>query len=132
MRCIDYAKGDDGTHSVQGPLQVPSRRADRVAALTPGLIRTHWEWSWTYLLAVAGGLLEGLDEASSSGRNDGAGGLSVLDGELDGHAKSSPVLLGGLGDILTDLLGGETKGTDLGGQGGGGTHLTTGDTEENL
>jgi hypothetical protein len=34
-----------------------------------------------------------------------------------------------LGDIFTDFLGGETQGTDLGGQRGGGTYFTTSCTE---
>lgn len=38
---------------------------------------------------------------------------------------------GGLGDIFTDLLGGETKRTDLGGKSGRGTDLTSGGTEVN-
>ena len=51
-------------------------------------------------------------------------GLSVLDGQLDGDLQALPVS-GGLHDVLSDLLGTETQGTDLGGQGGGGAHLSS-------
>ncbi len=54
------------------------------------------------LLAVPGRLLEGLDDKGRGGGNDGNGGLTVLDGQLDGDAQTLPVA-GGLGDIFTDL-----------------------------
>jgi hypothetical protein len=54
------------------------------------------------LLAVPGRLLEGLDDEGRSGGNDGDGGLTVLDGQLDGDAQTLPVT-GSLGDIFTDL-----------------------------
>jgi len=50
--------------------------------------------------------------------------LSVLDGELDSDLETLP-LAGGLGDVLTDFLGREAEGTDLGGQGGGGTDFAS-------
>jgi hypothetical protein len=53
------------------------------------------------LLAVARGLLEGLDDERGGGRDDGDSGLTVLDGELDGDAEALPVS-GGFGDIFTD------------------------------
>jgi len=65
------------------------------------------------LLAVTWGLLEGLDDERRSRGDDRDGGLTVLDGELHGDAKTLPVT-SGLGDIFTDLLGRETEGTDLG------------------
>src|SRR5687767_2775098 len=40
------------------------------------------------LLAVARGLLEGLDDKRGSSRDNGNGGLTVLDGELDSHAQA--------------------------------------------
>ena len=93
------------------------------------------------LLAITWGLLEGLDDEGRGGRNDGDGGLTVLDGELHGDAKTLPVT-GGFGNIFSDLygfistcssearlpecaielekrtLGRETKGTDLGSERG--------------
>lgn len=54
------------------------------------------------LLAVPGRLLEGLDDKRGGGGNDGDGGLTVLDGQLDRDAQTLPVS-GGLGDIFTDL-----------------------------
>jgi hypothetical protein len=109
------------------------------------------------LLPVAGGLLEGADDERRSGGDNRDGGLTVLDGELDGHAETllhvgrTAVLslenglprslrrdravgeelipypvTSGLGDIFTDLLGRETKRTDLGGKGRRGADLTTG------
>jgi len=69
------------------------------------------------LLAVPGRLLEGLDDEGGGGGNDGNGGLTVLDGQLDGDTETLPVT-SGLGDIFTDLFGRETEGTDLGGERG--------------
>jgi hypothetical protein len=54
------------------------------------------------LLAVAGRLLEGLDDERRSGGNNGNGSLTVLDGQLDRDAETLPVT-SGLGDIFTDL-----------------------------
>ena len=76
------------------------------------------------LLAITRRLLQGLDDEGSGRGNDVDGGLTVLDGELDSDLETFPVL-GGLGDVVTDLLGGETEGTDLGGQGRGGSDFTT-------
>ena len=95
-----------------------------------------------HLLPVPVWLLEGLDD-QGSGRGDNGNlntettyldfrysfhfphlSLSVLDGELDGDLETFPVA-GGLGDVLSDLLGRETEGTDLGGEGGRGSDLTT-------
>ena len=42
-------------------------------------------------------------------------GLSVLNGELYSDLEALPVS-GGLCNVLTNLLGGETKGTDLAGK----------------
>jgi hypothetical protein len=49
--------------------------------------------------------LEGTDDEGRGGGNNGDGGLTVLDSELDSHTETLPVT-GGLGDVLTDLLGG--------------------------
>lgn len=57
------------------------------------------------LLAVSGGLLEGADDEGGGGGHNGDGGLTVLDGELNGHAETFPVA-GGLGDVFTDFFGG--------------------------
>ena len=56
------------------------------------------------LLAVSGRLLKGLDDEGGSGGNDGDGGLTVLDGQLDSDTETLPVT-SGLGDIFTDLCG---------------------------
>lgn len=76
------------------------------------------------LLSVTRGLLESSDDQRRGRGDDGHGGLSVLDGQLDGDTDTL-VSLGGLGNILTNLLGGQTEGTDLGGEGGRGTNLST-------
>jgi len=69
------------------------------------------------LLAVTRGLLKSLDDERRGGRNNGDGSLSVLDGQADSDTETFPVT-SGLGDIFTDLLGRETKRTDLGREGG--------------
>ena len=51
-------------------------------------------------------------------QEDGDDNPPVLDLELDGDLEALP-LLGGLGDVISDLLGGQAEGTDLGGQGAG-------------
>uniref|UniRef100_A0A2P2KFV1 60S ribosomal protein L12-like n=1 Tax=Rhizophora mucronata TaxID=61149 RepID=A0A2P2KFV1_RHIMU len=81
------------------------------------------------LLAVALGLLEGLDD-EGGGRGDHRDlSLTVLDGELDGDAEALPVLGGFLGNIFTDLLGRQTQRTDLGSERGSCTHLAAGDSD---
>ena len=77
-----------------------------------------------HLLAVTRGLLQSLDDEGRGRGDDVDGGLTVLDGQLDGDLQTLPVL-SGLGDVVTDLLGGETKGTDLGGKSGCGGNFTT-------
>lgn len=53
------------------------------------------------LLAVSWWFLESLDDEGGCGWDDRDGGLTVLDGELDGDAEALPVA-GGFGDIFTD------------------------------
>ena len=57
------------------------------------------------LLLVPRGLLEGSNNQCAGGRNDRDLGLAVLDGELHSHSNALE-LLGGLGNVFTDLLGG--------------------------
>ena len=80
------------------------------------------------LLAVPRGLLERLDDEGGGGGHHADFGLPVLDGELDGDLEALPVL-GGLGDVVADLLGGEAERANLGGQGGGGRDLASDGTE---
>merc|ERR1712039_129331 len=70
------------------------------------------------LLPVPGRLLQRLDDEGGGGGDHGAGGLSVLHLQLHGPLQTLPVT-GGLGNVISDLLGGETKGTNLGGKGRG-------------
>ncbi len=101
------------------------------------------------LLAVTRWLLEGLDDEGRGGWNNGDGGLTVLDGESDGDTESllyAQDLLAGyiticnclvdaypvtscLGDIFSDLLWGETEGTNLWSERRGSADLTSGGTE---
>ena len=83
------------------------------------------------LLLVTDGLVEGLDDESGSAGDDLDGGLTVLHDELAGDTETLPVL-GSLGDIITDLFGVETEGTDLGGKSGTGGGLTTDNLDEDL
>ena len=64
------------------------------------------------LLPVPGRLLQRLDDEGGGGGNHGAGGLSVLHLQLHGHLQTLPVA-GGLGNVVSDLLGGQTEGTNL-------------------
>merc|ERR1719188_1717667 len=77
-----------------------------------------------HLLPVPGGLLEGLDDEGSGGGHHRALGLPVLDTELNSDLETLPVS-GGLGDVISNLLGRETKGTDLGGKRGGSSNLAS-------
>lgn len=77
------------------------------------------------LLLITRSLLESSNDESGSSRNKGDSGLTVLDLELDCDVNTSSVLLGGLDDIITDLLGGETQRTELGSQGSGVGLLTS-------
>mmetsp|Transcript_28408 Transcript_28408/g.44167 ORF Transcript_28408/g.44167 Transcript_28408/m.44167 type:complete len:198 (+) Transcript_28408:51-644(+) len=77
-----------------------------------------------HLLAVTNGLVEGLHDQRRGRGDDTDGSLTVLHGELNGHVQSLPVH-GGFLDILTDLLGGETEGTNLGGEGRSATNFAT-------
>merc|ERR1719411_564448 len=70
------------------------------------------------LLPVPGRLLQRLDDEGGGGGNHGAGGLSVLHLQLHGHLQTLPVA-GGLSNVVSDLLGGETEGTNLGCKGRG-------------
>ena len=67
------------------------------------------------LLPVPWGLLEGLDDEGRGGRHHGALGLPVLDAELNSDLQTLPVS-GGLGDVISHLLGGEAEGTNLEGK----------------
>ncbi|ANB14590.1 60S ribosomal protein L12 [Sugiyamaella lignohabitans] len=81
------------------------------------------------LLSVSWGFLKSSDEERRGRGNNRDSGLTVLDGQLNSDTDTLEVL-GGLGDIFTDLLGGETKRTDLGGKSGRSTNFTTDSTEE--
>ena len=72
-----------------------------------------------HLLPVPRGLLESLDDEGGGRGNHAARGLPVLNLELDSDLESLP-FLGGLGDVVSDLLGRQAEGTDLGGQGAAG------------
>ena len=80
------------------------------------------------LLPVPGRFLEGLDDESRGRGNNLHLGLPVLDGEFDGDLESLPVLCG-LGDVVTDLLWGQTQGTDLWGQSRGCGDLASNSTK---
>jgi hypothetical protein len=74
------------------------------------------------LLAVTRGLLKSSDDQGRGGRNNGNLSLTVLNGQLNGDTETLPVS-STLSNVFSDLLGGETKGTDLGSEGTGSTDL---------
>ena len=76
------------------------------------------------LLPVTWRLLQCLDDQGGGRGNHLHAGLTVLDDEPNGDLEALPVP-GGLHDVITNLLGRQTEGTNLGGQGGGGGHLTS-------
>lgn len=82
-----------------------------------------------HFLPISLRLLERLDDERSSRGHDRDLRLSILNSELHGDAESLPVLGGLFGDVLSDLFGGESEGADLGGEGGGGADLASGDAD---
>ena len=78
------------------------------------------------LLSIARAFLQGLDHERSSGGEDSNEALTVLDHQLNLDLDSSPVG-GGLLDVFTDLLGGHTERTALGGESGGTGDFATND-----
>lgn len=65
-----------------------------------------------FLLAITGGLLEGLDDQTSSRGFQLNGGNTIGNSELDTQTQTL-VFKGSLGNIVLDLLGGNTEGTNL-------------------
>ena len=78
------------------------------------------------LLAISVGLVQSLDDQSGGSGHHLDLSLTVLDDQLNRDADSLPVL-GGLGDIISDLLGRKTEGTDLGGERRSSSSLTSDD-----
>lgn len=76
------------------------------------------------LLAVTDRLVEGLHDKGGGGGDHRHRRLTIDNSQLDCDAQAFPVH-GRLHDILTNLLGGETEGTNLGREGGGRSDLTT-------
>ena len=76
------------------------------------------------LLPVPGGLLQSADDQGGSRRNNIDDGITILDGELDRDLQSLPVL-GGLGDIVSNLLWGKTERSNLRGKGRSSSDFTS-------
>ncbi|QBM86989.1 hypothetical protein METSCH_B01830 [Metschnikowia aff. pulcherrima] len=76
------------------------------------------------LFSVSRWLLQGSDDEGRSRWDNGGSSLSVLNSQLNSDLDTLEVL-SGLGDVLTDLLWRQTQRTDLWGQGGRSTDLTT-------
>merc|ERR1712179_461556 len=77
-----------------------------------------------HLLPVPWGLLQGLDDQGSGRGDDGAGGLPVLDLQLHSHLEALPVS-SCLGNVISDFLGRQAKGSNLGGKGAGSSDFAT-------
>ena len=84
------------------------------------------------LLAVTEGLLERLNHERAGARDDLHLGLAVLHDQLDRDAKSLPILAGGLGDVITDLLRRKTERTNLRRKRTRRTDLAPGGADEDL
>ena len=84
-----------------------------------------------HLLAVARGLLEGADDEGGRARHDLDLGLPVLDEEVARDLQALPVL-GGLLDVVADLLRGQTEGAELGAEGTGADWLTADAADDEL
>lgn len=80
------------------------------------------------LLPVTWRFLQSLDDKSGSRWNHINLSLTILNGQLDGDFETFPVL-GGLGDIITNLLGRQTQRTDFGSQSGSSCYFTTDGTK---
>ena len=65
-----------------------------------------------HFLPVPGGFLQGLDDEGGSAGDHGTGGLSVLDLQLNSDLQTFPVSRG-LGNVVSDLLGRQSKRTNL-------------------
>merc|ERR1712243_232445 len=65
------------------------------------------------LLPVPGRFLQSLDDQGSCGGDHGAGGLPVLDLQLDSHFQTLPVS-SSLGNVVTIFLGDKPSGPTLG------------------
>ena len=79
-------------------------------------------------LAVTWRFLKSLNDESGSTRYHIHFGLTVLDGPSYGDFQAFPIL-GCLGDVITNLFGGQTQRTNLGGQSRGGSDFTTDSTK---
>jgi len=69
------------------------------------------------LLSVPWWFLERLDDEGGGRWDDGDGGLTILDGESNGHAETFPVT-SGFGNVFSDLLWRKTERTNLGSERG--------------
>jgi hypothetical protein len=77
------------------------------------------------LLAVTRGLLKSSDDQGRGRGNNRDLSLTVLDGQLNSDTETLPVS-SALGNVFSDLLGGETERTNLGGESTGSTNLYDG------
>ena len=77
-----------------------------------------------YLLTIPGRLLEGSDNKGAGRGNDLNTGLSVLDDKFDCDLETFPVT-SGLHDVISNLLGRQTQGTNFGSQSRCGCNLTS-------
>merc|ERR1719180_461777 len=77
-----------------------------------------------HLLPVPWRLLQSLDDQGGSRGDNRTGGLPVLDLELDSNLKALPVC-SGLGDVVTNLLGGQTEWTHLRSQRAGSSNFAS-------
>lgn len=116
----------DGTGQLAGLTPATNRTRDGEDVVEGNIARV---LDVLNLLTITRRLLEGSDDERGRTRNHVDGRLTILNGQSHGDFESLPVL-GGLGDIISDLLGRKTERTNLRGKRRSGTDFTTDNAEE--
>merc|ERR1712226_1052801 len=95
----------------------------RAAAMMSSIEMLPLCWMFFTFFLSLGGSFKALMTRGSRG-DDGAGGLPVLDLQLHSHLEALPVS-SCLGNVISDFLGLQAKGSNLGGKGAGSSDFAT-------